>query len=90
MRVKCNRYYCLSVGPRLQQDVHCTISSAVGYALRRCADFMAHISAVRETKNVEFLYAGTCVRWGQGNIKFLYKVVTGHKMQTGGYSGDET
>jgi hypothetical protein len=77
MRVKCNRYD--GVGLQLQQDVHCIISSAVGYASRRCADFMAHISTVRETRT-EFLYAGTWVRSGQRNVKFLYKVVTGHKM----------
>ena len=30
------------------------------------------------------------MRSGQRNTQFLWKVVTGHKMQTGGHSGDAT
>jgi hypothetical protein len=51
---------------------------------------MAQISTVLETGTQQFLYAGTCVRSGQRNIKILWKVVTGHKMQTGGRSGEAT
>jgi len=41
-------------GVRLQQDVQWIISRAVGYATRRCADFMAQISTVRETGTQSF------------------------------------
>jgi len=55
---------------------------------------MAQISTVRETRTQSFfcvcVCAGNCVRTGQRNIKFLWKVVTGHKMQSGGHSGDAT